>query len=374
MHQDLQYKILLGDIKTYGVDKGERTGTGARSLFGRSMRFDLTDGKIPLLTTKKVFFKGIVHELLWMLSGDTNIRYLKEHGVSIWDSWVKPGTEEYVLNDDDSKALIAGELPKIYQHQWRQWDDTRVVDYHEAEILKEKGFEVIAEISASQFVVQRKIDQIKNVIERLKTHPDCRRLIVSAWNVAEIEEMALAPCHTLFQFYTKPMTHTERGEWYRARTTEAEQMEKKVLPIGEIVRLSVEEQISEAQADDSVTELYDSLGVPSRKLSCQLYQRSADTPIGLPFNIVQYSLLTHLVAQAVNMVPDEFIWVGGDTHIYSNQHEGVNEHIDRPLIEGPHPKVKLNPNITNIFDFTFDDIEVVDYEPQAVIKYPSAAV
>lgn len=257
-----QYLDFLQDILHNGTKKEDRTGTGTVSVFGRQMRFDLEEG-FPLVTTKKLHLKSIIHELLWFLKGDTNIAYLKENKVRIWDEWA----------DEE------GNLGPVYGHQWRSWSapngDT--------------------------------IDQISNVINDIKNNPDSRRLIVSAWNPADVPNMALPPCHLLFQFY-----------------------------------------------------------VADGKLSCQLYQRSADSFLGVPFNIASYALLTMMVAQVTGLKPGEFVHTVGDAHIYLNHIEQVELQLTRE--PKPLPKMKLNPAVTNIFDFTFDDFELVDYEAHPHIK------
>ncbi|MFC0235751.1 thymidylate synthase [Fictibacillus phosphorivorans] len=257
-----QYLDFLQDILHNGTKKEDRTGTGTVSVFGRQMRFDLQKG-FPLVTTKKLHLKSIIHELLWFLKGDTNIAYLKENGVRIWDEWA----------DED------GNLGPVYGHQWRSWSAPN----------------------------GETIDQISNVIEDIKKNPDSRRLIVSAWNPSDIPNMALPPCHLLFQFY-----------------------------------------------------------VGDGKLSCQLYQRSADSFLGVPFNIASYALLTMMVAQVTGLKPGEFVHTVGDAHIYTNHLEQVELQLTRE--PKPLPKMKINPNVTSIFDFTYDDFELVDYEAHPHIK------
>ena len=261
-----QYHDLLNHILTHGTEKTDRTGTGTISVFGYQMRFNLADG-FPMVTTKKVHWKSIVHELLWFLKGDTNIAYLKENKVSIWDEWA-----------DEN-----GNLGPVYGYQWRNWPDG-------------KG---------------GTIDQLAEVVKTLKSNPDSRRIMVSAWNVADIPQMKLPPCHALFQFY-----------------------------------------------------------VANGKLSCQLYQRSADVFLGVPFNIASYALLTEMVAQVCGLGLGEFIWTGGDTHIYSNHLEQVKEQLSRTFY--PLPQLKLNPEITDLFNFTYQDIELVNYQSHPAIKAPVA--
>lgn len=270
-----QYLDLLQHVYTHGVQKTDRTGTGTKSVFGYQMRFNLQDG-FPLVTTKKLHLRSIIHELIWFLKGETNIQYLKENGVSIWDEWA----------DQD------GNLGPVYGSQWRSWP-TPQGDH---------------------------IDQISRVIQQLKTSPDSRRIIVSAWNVSEIEHMALPPCHALFQFYVTPA-----------------QPEK---------------------------------GILKPQLSCQLYQRSADIFLGVPFNIASYALLTMMVAQVCDMQPAEFIHTLGDAHIYSNHYEQTELQLSRS--PNPLPTMQINPNVKDIFSFTFDDFELLDYTFHPHIKAPVA--
>ncbi len=252
-----QYLDLMRHVREHGTFKSDRTGTGTYSVFGHQMRFDLAEG-FPLVTTKKCHLKSIVHELLWFLKGSTNIAYLKENGVSIWDEWA-----------DEN-----GDLGPVYGYQWRSWPAPD----------------------------GRHIDQIANLMEMLKKNPDSRRLIVSAWNPALIDEMALPPCHALFQFY-----------------------------------------------------------VADGKLSCQLYQRSADIFLGVPFNIASYALLTLMVAQVAGFEPGEFIWTGGDCHLYANHLEQTDLQLTRQPL--PLPTMKINPEVKDLFDFRFEDFELVGYEP-----------
>jgi thymidylate synthase len=261
-----QYLDLMQDILTSGTLKEDRTGTGTRSVFGRQMRFDLSQG-FPLVTTKKLHLRSIIHELLWFLKGDTNTAYLKENGVRIWDEWA-----------DDN-----GDLGPVYGNQWRSWP-TASGD---------------------------SIDQMSEVLEQIKQTPDSRRLIVSAWNVGQIPEMALPPCHLLFQFY-----------------------------------------------------------VADGRLSCQLYQRSADFFLGVPFNIASYALLTHIVAQQAGLEVGDFVWTGGDVHLYSNHLEQTKLQLSREPLALPTLKIKRNPG--SLFDYTFDDFEIIDYQSHAGIKAPVA--
>ena len=261
-----QYLDFMRHVRENGIYKADRTGTGTYSVFGYQMRFNLADG-FPVLTTKKLHLKSIIHELLWFLKGDSNIRYLKENGVSIWDEWA-----------DEN-----GNLGPVYGVQWRSWPTAD----------------------------GRHIDQIAQVIEQIKNTPDSRRLIVSAWNVGDIQDMALPPCHAFFQFY-----------------------------------------------------------VAENKLSCQLYQRSADIFLGVPFNVASYALLTMMVAQVCELALGDFIWTGGDCHLYSNHLEQANLQLARTPLK--LPVMHLNPQVKNIFDFRFEDFTLEGYEHHAPIKAPVA--
>jgi len=260
------YLNLLQQVLDHGAAKGDRTGTGTVSIFGAQLRFDLAAG-LPLLTTKRVHLKSIIHELLWFLKGDTNVKYLKDNGVSIWDEWAKPD----------------GELGPVYGYQWRSWPAPD----------------------------GRHIDQMSQVIDMLKRNPDSRRIIVSAWNVADLDKMALMPCHAFFQFY-----------------------------------------------------------VAGGKLSCQMYQRSADMFLGVPFNMASYALLTLMVAQVCGLKPGDFVHTFGDTHIYNNHMDQVREQLSR----APRalPMMRLNPAVKSIFDFKYEDFTLEGYDPHPAIKAPVA--
>lgn len=261
-----QYLDLMQDILENGNEKGDRTGTGTISVFGRQLRFDLSEG-FPVLTTKKLHLRSIIHELLWFLSGDTNIKYLKENGVSIWDEWA-----------DEN-----GDLGPVYGHQWRSWPTPN----------------------------GGTVDQITNVLNQIKNNPNSRRHIVSAWNPSEVDKMALPPCHALFQFY-----------------------------------------------------------VADGKLSCQLYQRSADYFLGVPFNIASYALLVHMFAQQCDLEPGDFVWTGGDVHLYTNHLDQAKLQLSREPMSLPQLKIHRKPD--SIFDYKFEDFELINYEAHPSIKAPIA--
>jgi thymidylate synthase len=261
-----QYLDFLRHIRQHGARKDDRTGTGTLAVFGYQMRFDLAAG-FPLVTTKKLHLRSIIYELLWFLTGDTNVKYLRDHGVSIWDEWA----------DKD------GNLGPVYGKQWRSWPAAD----------------------------GRTIDQLARVVEQLKTNPDSRRILVSAWNVGELDQMALLPCHALFQFY-----------------------------------------------------------VADKRLSCQLYQRSADALLGVPFNIASYALLTHMLAQQCELEAGEFIWTGGDCHLYLNHLEQADLQLTREPY--PQPKLLIRRKPPSLFDYCFEDFEILDYHSHAAIKAPIA--
>ena len=260
------YLELLREVREHGTRKQDRTGTGTLSLFGRQLRFDLAAG-FPLVTTKKVHLRSVIYELLWFLRGETNVSWLREHAVSIWDEW----------------ADANGELGPVYGYQWRSWPAAD----------------------------GRHIDQIRQLLQQLSTQPDSRRLLVSAWNVADLPKMALAPCHVLFQFY-----------------------------------------------------------VAEGRLSCQLYQRSADLFLGVPFNIASYALLTHLVAQQCDLAPGEFVWTGGDCHLYLNHLEQADLQLSRTPY--PLPRLQLSRRPPSLFDYVYEDIEIMDYQHHPAIRAPVA--
>lgn len=369
-HVDEQYLNLVNEILEKGVEKDTRAGK-TLSIFGKQLRFNLKEG-LPMLTTKKMFAKGVIHELLWFLKGDTNIKYLVDNGVHIWDDdayryyltlvdkhneatqtepeydWfkrtaitklskeefiekVKEGAKAWIIVD--KKAYIMSSLPNafeyeyqfgdlgpVYGHQWRNWNG---------------------------------IDQVKELIGKLRNNPDDRRLMISAWNVAAIPDMALPPCHYSCQFYTKEMTFKERKQWAIDNKIKFEHYDCYSNP-----------------SDEEIVEMFDKAGVPKRKLSCMWNQRSVDCGLGWSFNLLSYSILTHMIAQCVNMDVDEVIFSGGDVHVYKNHIEPLKEQLSR----NPHlyalPTLKLNPNITEINDFTYEDIKIVGYESYPTIKMP----
>ncbi|ANZ50301.1 hypothetical protein PHOBOS_111 [Erwinia phage vB_EamM_Phobos] len=336
-----QYLELMSKVLNEGVVKGDRTGTGTLSLFGHQMRFNLAEG-FPLVTTKRCHLRSIIHELLWFLKGDTNTQYLKDNGVTIWNEWENEN----------------GDLGPVYGKQWRSWPETRAVPYEQFNELTAAGYEDLDAATWSMdenctlYFVQKTIDQISKVIDQLKNDPDNRRIIVSAWNVADLDDMALAPCHAFFQFYTRELSLIERsrlngggddGDYYRFLNAKHQEQEH---------------------------DEFDDLGVPRRILSCQLYQRSADVFLGVPFNIASYALLVHMFAQQANMAVGDFVWTGGDVHLYSNHLEQTRTQLGRT--PRTLPKLVINRKPDSIFDYKFEDFEIEDYEPYPAIKAPVA--
>lgn len=341
-----QYLALMQDILDNGVVKKDRTGVGTLSVFGRQLRFDLKEG-FPLVTTKKVHLKSIIHELLWFLNGDTNVKYLQENGVKIWNEW----------SDEE------GNLGPVYGKQWREWRDCKVVECHDVrrtQQLMQRGYKYIGnmkEDGTTYLVYEKAHDQISKVIQQLREDPDSRRIIVSAWNVGDLGDMALNPCHNYFQFYTTEMTLLERLDWYEAN--EPEKFANAPLINHEDI-----------DNEERLHETLDREGIPRRKLSCFFLMRSNDVFLGLPFNIASYALLTHIVAQQLNMVPDELVYSGVDVHLYSNHLEQAKLQLTREPY--PLPKLDIKRKPDSIFDYKYEDFELVGYQAQPHIAAPVA--
>ncbi|ECD5042732.1 thymidylate synthase [Salmonella enterica subsp. enterica serovar Braenderup] len=341
-----QYLALMQDILDNGVVKKDRTGVGTLSVFGRQLRFDLKEG-FPLVTTKKVHLKSIIHELLWFLNGDTNVKYLQENGVKIWNAW---GDEE-------------GNLGPVYGKQWREWRDCKVVECHDVrrtQQLMQRGYKYIGnmkEDGTTYLVYEKAHDQISKVIQQLREDPDSRRIIVSAWNVPDLDDMALNPCHNYFQFYTTEMTLLERLDWYEVK--EPEKFANAPLINHEDI-----------DNEERLHETLDREGIPRRKLSCFFLMRSNDVFLGLPFNIASYAMLTHAIAQQLNMVPDELVYSGVDVHLYSNHLEQAKLQLTREPY--PLPKLVIKRKPDSIFDYKYEDFELVGYQSHDTIKAPIA--
>lgn len=341
-----QYLALMQDILDNGVVKKDRTGVGTLSVFGRQLRFDLKEG-FPLVTTKKVHLKSIIHELLWFLNGDTNVKYLQENGVKIWNEW----------------ANEEGNLGPVYGKQWREWRDCKVVECHDVgrtQQLMQRGYKYIGNIKedgTTYLVYEKPHDQISKVIQQLREDPDSRRIIVSAWNVADLDDMALNPCHNYFQFYTTEMTLLERLDWYEVNEPE---------------KFASAPLINHEDIDDEerLHETLDREGIPRRKLSCFYMMRSNDYLLGAPFNVASYALLTHMIAQQLNMVPDELVYSGVDVHLYSNHLEQAKLQLTREPY--PLPKLVIKRKPDSIFDYKYEDFELVGYQAHPHIAAPVA--
>lgn len=375
---DETFMAIAKSIEANGHDKGDRTGTGTRSTFGQKMVFDVSGGKLALITTKKIFTRSFIHEMLWFISGQTNIKYLKENGVSIWDNWTRPDSvrKAYVHGVMGEMQIVDGDIGPGYGKQWRRWPDTRLVDAdlwkNKYETFKKRGFEMVAQTVDGQVVIHRDIDQLQDVINQIKHNPDSRRIIMSAWNAAEIDEMMLPPCHTFTQWYTQLMSAEEALSNVGITSLLWQQIEdyEGIFRNKDTVIYSYPPNSDKTQ-EDVVNEIIEHFNIPTRRLYCQLYCRSQDFLVGSPFNIAQYSLLMHMVAQVTNTVADTLIWIGGDTHIYQNQFELFQEQKERESIACV-PRVVLNPEIKNIDDFTFEDITIEGYESWPRIDYPVA--
>ncbi|EDA8432592.1 thymidylate synthase [Salmonella enterica subsp. enterica serovar Chester] len=341
-----QYLALMQDILDNGVVKKDRTGVGTLSVFGRQLRFDLKEG-FPLVTTKKVHLKSIIHELLWFLNGDTNVKYLQENGVRIWNEW----------SDEE------GNLGPVYGKQWREWRDCKVVECHDVrrtQQLIQRGYKYIGnmkEDGTTYLVYEKAHDQISKVIQQLREDPDSRRIIVSAWNVSDLDDMALNPCHNYFQFYTTEMTLLERLDWYEVN--EPEKFANAPLINHEDI-----------DSEERLHEILDREGIPRRKLSCFFLMRSNDVFLGLPFNIASYAILTHMIAQQLNMVPDELVYSGVDVHLYSNHLEQAKLQLTREPY--PLPKLVIKRKPDSIFDYKYEDFELVEYQAHPHIAAPVA--
>lgn len=331
---DTQYRNMMEKVMLHGHDDIDRTGTGKRSIFSHEMRFNLRRG-FPLITRKKTFMRNVISELIWFLRGDTNIQYLTDHKNPIWNEWA-----------DEN-----GDLGPVYGAQWRGWK--RYTVERAEEVINHLDGKTKTHIGAK--VKVEEIDQIQRVIDTLKTNPESRRIIVSGWNVADLEDMALPPCHSFFQFWTRNLNDTERV----ALLTE------KLGSLGILDRIEPLENRRE-----NLVAACDEHNIPRKALSCKLTQRSADTFLGVPFNIASYALLTHMIAQCVNMMPEEFIWSGGDVHVYHNHFEQVRQFLDLPEYDAPTLVIKNGT--TNINDFKPEDFEIVGYQCGPYIPAPVA--
>lgn len=393
---DLQLKELYKKILSKEKYRTDRTGYGTKSIFGYQMRFNMSDG-FPLTTLRKIHIKSLIHELLWFLGsydnkykkfGNTNIKYLLENGVTFWTDWCYKNYKDAKLKKykeddlkdsktvkkfkilsqkdfenriikDDKFALKWGELGPIYGKQWKDWGG-----YYEmvekTKLIKEtKGEQIIIDKLGWENIYIKGINQVDNVINMLIESPDSRRIIVSAWNVADLDDMLLPPCHILYQFYSDVITMEERIDYCEKHYKKEDVkifMEQNNISDWDEIKRDPRKQIK----------ILDHFNVPERKLDLQVYQRSADLYLGVPYNIASYSLLLHMVAQVVNMIPNELIWTGGDVHIYANAIKAVEELLKRDI--KPLPTLWINPEIQNIYGFRYEDFEIRNYDPHPNIK------
>jgi len=313
--EEENYLLLAKEIIATGSERMDRTGVGTKALFGTRLEFSLKDGKFPLLTTKKMHTKSIIHELLWFLKGSDNIQYLKDNKVTIWDEWAKED----------------GDVGPIYGYQWRKWRQYREIP---------EGIRVTY------------IDQIANVISSIINNPSSRRHLVSAWNPADIDLMGLPPCHYAFQFFCREIDIIERAMLLQK------------------INVNAFNALNLHATKEELTNILDDYKVPKNYLSCMFNMRSIDVALGLPFNIASYALLTHMIAQITNTAPDKLIFIGGDTHVYSNHVDGLLEQCTRRPMT--FPKILLNPDVRDIDEFTFYDFKIEGYESHPKIEFPIA--
>jgi len=394
---DTQLKELYQKILSKDRYKTDRTGFGTKSIFGHQMRFNMADG-FPLTTLRKIHTKSLIHELLWFLGsfdneykqfGNTNIKYLVDNGVSFWTDWCYKNYKsekfrKYQENDlkdsktvkkfrflnqkdfetkirkDEEFAKKWGDLGPTYGKQWKDWGGYyEMVEKQNIIRAKTNSEQVIVDKLGWEKIYMKGINQIDQLINMILEDPDSRRLIVNAWNVSEIDDMLLPPCHVMYQFYSDVITMNERIEYcekyYNKEDINSYMTKNNISDWSEIKR-DPRKQIK----------ILDHFNVPERKLDLQLYQRSADLYLGVPYNIASYSLLLHMIAQATNMIPNEFIWTGGDVHIYANAIEATEELMSREI--KPLPTLKINPDIQNIYGFRYEDFEIENYDPHPNIK------
>lgn len=425
------YRIHLASVIDYGAAKLDRTGVGTYSEFGKTITADISGGKIPLLTGRKIYSKSFMVETLWMISGSTDIEYLKKYSVGIWDEWVIPGTAKWVetnenISDKDlftyartykpnklhsskeqesfnlvynawiktpefktdinyegfSKYLCnildidKNTLPKIklvsgsigegaYGSQWRFYKDTRIVtqrEYEDPDLPYSAGYQPVSKFTNGDnyLVVTRYIDQLQNAIETIKKNPDSRRIIVSAWNPAYADQLPLPPCHSLFQFVTRKCTMDELSQsindYYKNSG----------------IDVTFKDNDDGLSKYETMFNYATKVGIPNRMLSCLVYCRSQDLPLGTAFNIPQYAFLTHLIASVTNTLPDKVVWVGGDVHVYTNQVGAMQTYLETDVLDDVQPKLVIKNKKTNINDYVYEDFEIEDYKSNPAINIPIA--
>lgn len=355
---ELNYSEILQLVFDQGCVTQNRTGVDTTSLEGISSNYLLLGNCIPLLSNKKIFTKSLLVELEWYLRGETNIKFLKDNGVSIWDQWA-----------DEN-----GDLGPVYGKQWRNWLDTKIVSADECNTLKlvERGYRFVDKLqNGHKLVYQKNYDQLQMALDKLKENPDDRRIIISAWNVGEIDDMNLPPCHAFWQFFSRPLEYGERlvlaltyGNVHNEHDYDSN-IRKFFLSYHNIE--------NRGKSENEIKALMDKYNVPTRRLSCALYQRSVDVFIGMPFNIAGYSILTHLFAHLTNQFAETLFHFGGDVHVYKDHQDGINQYLDRfGGVRNSNPKVFFPLEWSTLDDFKWQDVKILDYDPCDAIKVPVA--
>lgn len=354
------YLDQLKNIVKNGYKKGSRTGIDTRAVFGTVQRYDISDNKIPIITTKKIFTRSILHETIWFIGGSTDIEYLKSNGVSIWDAWVKPESARY---DEDGK-LTGGQIGEgSYGYMWRNIEDTRIIGFSKLREYQERGFrKVMEDRSTGEIAVTRKIDQLANAINLLNEDPDSRRIIINSFENRMTDFAALIACHCYFQFFSRKLDSNERIKIVSERGLKEEYnnlLSESYCKYG-------------TNTADAIDAILESMGIPERGLKLMLVMRSNDGPVGEPFNMAQYAVIAHLVASVTDHYADELIYVVGDHHVYENQVDLIGEQVSREPFK-QHAKISIKNKTKNIDEIKFDDLEITDYDEfHPSIKYPVA--
>lgn len=398
--EEMQYLTMISEVADFGDKKDDRTGVGTYASFGRQIRYDLFNRRLPIVTTRKIKPMDPIIEMLWFIAGDTDIEFLKNHKINIWDSWVREDTKRF----DAEGKLIGGSIgPGAYGAQWRRWEDTRIINISDWKKYEAFGYKYVTSLTEHQYpngtgkcVISRSIDQLAQAIEMIKKSPDSRRILVTAWNPGRFEDQALLPCHSLFQFYTADMSEedsllmfhwmyasdlTERDYLTTEQRAKCDSVLKPLIDIQGFKKhgfsASIKMELFKHEFRDYgpskevVFNLIKELGLPTKSLSLQLYCRSQDSAVGTTYNTLQYAALAHMVAQVTNTWAKEFIWVGGDVHIYQNQIDVFKEQFKRDPLD-KDITFNINPAIKDIDAFTPEDFSVTGYEHHPFLKYPIA--
>ena len=377
--EEEKYLSMIDGIIQYGDVKYDRTGVGTFAQFGKQLRFDISDRKLPVVTTRKIKPMDPIIEMLWFIAGDTDIAFLKENNINIWDSWVREETKRY----NDEGKLIGGSIgPGAYGAQWRQWEDTRIIDTKQLSYYEIFGYSFVTSLNdvhilngSKKCVITREIDQLAAAIDAIKRTPDSRRIIVSAWNPGRFEDQALPPCHSLYQFYTYDLSYPQKLKMISTMLEYKQLPEDKLRQLHDFVYpSSTQFQLPDLDSKLNTDEIDEALilfGLPSKGLKLHLFCRSQDTCVGSAYNILQYSALAHIVAQVTNTWATEFIWTASDAHVYSNQTDSFSKQKTNKTL-GENIKLVFNPDVKDIDGFKPNDFEVLNYKHHAFIKYPIA--